>query len=360
MGFVMRKKKVLIQLVVVLCLIIFCICLIEFHRRADSPFFGREDFDSGTRLIMGTLGRVRAVATDIRTAREAVEAALEQLGYVEGLMSFYKPDSDLSKINDNAGKGAVEVSEATFYVLQKSVEYGRLTDGAFDVTVGPLEALWRQAERNKAVPDANLLQEVLSTVGYDKLILDANNLTVRFSVEGMRVDLGGIAKGYAIDRAVEAMKDAGAIGGLVDVGGDIRCFGVPLKNRSRWLIALQDSKSGSGGGVREGKYVLTLDVQGLAVATSGDYRRFVEIDGKRYGHIIDTKSGFSSSELSSVTIINPLAVDADVLATAVSVMGKEKGLKLVESLPYTEAIVISSAPDYEIFNSSGADEYIER
>jgi len=358
MNVAKKKEKIFIQSVVGLCLILAGLYFIVVHREASPPHLDRVDFDSGTRLIMGTLGRVRGVAMDVRVAREAVEAALEQLGYIEGLMSIHKPDSEVSKINDNAAKEAVKLDKATFEVLQKSVEYGRLTDGAFDITVGPLEALWRKAEQEKIVPDVNLLQEVLSTVGYDKLILDTNDMTVRFSVEGMKIDLGGIAKGYAIDRAVEAMKAAGAIGGLVDVGGDIRCFGVPLKGRSRWLVALQDSKNTSGGNVREGKYILTLDVQGATVATSGDYRRFVEIDGKRYGHIIDAKSGFSSGELSSVTIISPLAVDADALATAVSVMGKEKGLRLVESLPYTEAIVITCAPDYEIFKSSGADEYI--
>ena len=168
----------------------------------------------------------------------------------------------------------------------------------------------------------------------------------------MRLDLGGIAKGYAIDRAVEAMRAGGAVGGMVDVGGDIRCFGRRKNDSQEWLIGLQNPRV-------EGDLLLKLRLNDMAVATSGDYRRFVLIDGQRYSHIFDPAKSTSAKELRSVTIIAPTAIQADILATAVSVMGKEKGLKLIESTPDTEAIIIPADSEKNIVKTSGADVFIK-
>jgi thiamine biosynthesis lipoprotein len=195
-------------------------------------------------------------------------------------------------------------------------------------------------------------------VGYEKLKLNNQNKTIEFSVNGMRVDLGGIAKGYAIDKAVEAMQACGAIGGMVDIGGDIRCFGTPAKGKEHWLIGLQDPNE-TKDGLGESEPLLVLKLTDAAIATSGGYRRFALIEGKKYSHIIDTKTGYSSDQLTSVTIISKNATDADALATAVSVMGAEKGLALIEELPQTEAILIPSQPKLQLIKTTGAEKYFE-
>jgi len=325
----------------------------------------RVDVDSGQRLVMGTFARIIAVAADSETAKKTIEAAFEQLNKVEELMSYHNPNSEISRINREAHTGAVKVSKDTFEVLQKSVEFSKLTEGAFDITVGPLVELWRLAGEANSVPTNAELAEARSKVGYEKLVLDANEMSVWFAVEGMRLDLGGIAKGYAIDKAIEVLQKSGVVGGMVDVGGDIRCFGVPPRGKKYWLIGLQDPNEAKQQ-IGYGRSLLVLKLTDAAVATSGGYRRFTLIEGKKYSHIIDRRTAAAVEGLSSVTIIADNATDADALATAVSVMGAEKALALIEKLPDAEAILITSPPKpvpsevegYQLIKTTGAEKYI--
>lgn len=314
--------------------------------------------DSGYRVVMGTFARVVAVAANSTKAHSSIQAAFAEIQKVDELMSDYKGDSEISQINRDGFKRPIEVSESTYQVLQKSIEFSKLTGGAFDITVGPLVDLLRSAEKNGAAPSKNQIARAKIKVGFEKLQLDGDNRTVKFSVEGMRLDLGGIAKGYAIDKAVEAMQKCGASGGMVDIGGDIRCFGTPPKGRDHWLVGVQDPNVADDD-IGTGQLLLTLKLTNAAVATSGGYRRFVLIDGKKYSHIIDANRGSSARELASVTIISKDAISADALATAVSVIGSEKGLALIEKTPETEAILISSQPKLKLIRSSGVEPYIK-
>ncbi len=318
----------------------------------------RVQLDSGYQLVMGTFARVVVVAKDATTAQECVRLALAEIKYVDELMSDYKSDSEISRVNKNAAEEPVAVSESTFEVLQRSIEFSRLTDGAFDITVGPLVSLFRIAESTGTAPSEELLAITKSKVGFEKLKLDDTNRTVQFAVEGMRLDLGGIAKGYAVDKAIVAARQSGAIGAMVDLGGDIRCFGKPPKGKKQWLIGVQDPNAAIKG-IGGGGILLTLKVADAAVATSGDYQQFVLVEGRRHSHIIDRKTGSSAEGLSSVTIIAEDVTDADALATAVSVMGAEKGLALIEKLPNTEAILITSQPEPKIIKTSAAEKYIK-
>ena len=332
---------------------------------------GRIEADSGNRLVMGTFARVVAVAENSGTANRCIEAAFAEIELIDELMSDYKSDSEISEINRDGFERAVKVSRPTYEVLQKSLEFSRLSEGAFDITVGPFFELWRSASEANSVPTDAELAEVRSRVGHEKLILDVDEMSVRFAVDGMKLDLGGIAKGYAIDRAVEAMQNGGAIGGMVDIGGDIRCFGAPPRGKDHWLIGLQDPGAGSDiviaaqARINTGELLLVLKLENAAIATSGSYRRFVLIGGKKYSHIFDTRTGYSSDELASVTVISNNAIDADALATVVSVMGAEKGLALIETIPETEAILIpasagmTSQPKYKLIKTSGAEKYIK-
>jgi thiamine biosynthesis lipoprotein len=315
------------------------------------------EVDSGHRLVMGTFARIVAIAADSKIADKAVEAALAEIESVDKLMSDYKSDSEISQVNQKGFQQPVPVSKPTYGVLEKSIEFSKLTGGAFDITVGPLVDLWRSAGKKGRAPTEEELAAAKTKVGFEKLQLDQENRTVRFAVEGMRVDLGGIAKGYAVDKAIEAMQRAGAVGGMVDIGGDLRCFGKPPKGRSKWSIALQNPNVNKN--TDESDLLLVLKLDNAAVATSGDYQQFVLIEGKRYSHIINRRTGAGAEGLSSVTIITDSATDADALATAVSVMGVEKGLALIEKMPNAEAIVITSPPKYKLVKTMGAEKYLK-
>jgi thiamine biosynthesis lipoprotein len=316
------------------------------------------ELNSGYQLVMGTFAHVVVVAKDQATAEKSIRDAIAQINKVDELMSDYKSDSEISRINRDAAKESVQVSESTYKVIKKSVEFSELTDGAFDITVGPLVDLFRLEKKTGVAPTPELIADAKSKVGYEKLTLNDTNRSVQFAVEGMRLDLGAIAKGYAVDKAIEAARQCGAVGAMVDIGGDIRCFGRPAGGKPHWLIGLQDPESAAeapgGGGL-----LLTLKVNDAAVATSGDYQQFAIIEGKRYSHIINRTTGTSTEGLSSVTIIAENATDADALATSVSVMGAEKGLALIEKLPETEAILMTSEPESKIIKTSAADKYIK-
>lgn len=345
------KKK--ISRIVIVVFVAFVFAALYFSVSTKRPV----EFDSGYQLVMGTFARVVVVAEDSDTAKKCSQAAFAEINQIDELMSAYKSDSEISRLNKDAAERAVQVSVSTYEVLKRSIEFSKLTDGAFDVTVGPLVDLFRDVANKQVAPREEQIAQVKAKVGFEKLKLDQNR-TVQFAVEGMRLDLGGIAKGYAVDKAIQAIQLCGAIGAMVDIGGDIRCFGTPPQGKTHWLIALQDPNSAREG-IGEGGLLLTLKLTDGAVATSGDYQQFVPIEGKRYSHIIDRKTGTSAEGLSSVTIIADNATDADALATALSVMGLEKGLALIEKLPNTEAIMMPSQPKSELIKTSGAEKYTE-
>jgi len=322
---------------------------------------GPIEIDSGQHLVMGTFARVVVVAADRNTANKCINDAFTEIQKVDELMSNYKSDSQISIVNRDGFKRAVEVSDSVYEVLYRSIEFSKLTDGAFDITVGPLVDLFHSSEKTETAPSEEEIAQAKTKVGFEKLELNDQNKTVRFTIEGMRLDLGGIAKGYAVDKAIEAAKKAGAVGAMVDIGGDIRCFGIAPQGKESWLIGLQNPSTNSD--VGEDNILMELKLTGQAVATSGDYQQFVLIKDKRYSHIINRQTGTSAEGLSSVTIIVDNAIDADALATAVSVMGMEKGFALIEKLPNTEAILIpegtTSQSNFELIKTSGVDKYIK-
>jgi thiamine biosynthesis lipoprotein len=314
------------------------------------------EVDSGSRLSMGTFARIVAVTRNHKRAKRCIEAGFNEFKRIENMLSYFNPDSELNKVNREASGRRVRISRELFEILQTSVDYSRLTNGAFDITVGPLVDLWRKAGEVNQMPGEIAIANTKSRVGYEKLILDPNALMVRFAVDEMSIDLGGIAKGYAVDRVVEVMKRKGAIGGMVDLGGNIRCFGKPLY-KDAWLVGVQDPNLENN----EPLMILKLspDKPDMAVATSGDYRRFVEAGGQKVSHIIDTNTAGGAKKLAGDTIIAATAIEADALSTAVNVLGSEKGLELIERFLDVEAILITHGPEYWVIKSSGADMYIQ-
>lgn len=323
-------------------------------------FAGCDDFggngvctdESPSRIVMGTFARSIAVAADKNTAKTANKTAFEKLVEIDEMMSDYLDDSELSIVNKQAFDNPIKVSDELFGVLEKAIEYSRISGGAFDVTIGPVVDLWHKAGEKKVKPTDEEIAAAKTKVGYDKLILDKEKKTVRFTVEGMRLDLGAIAKGYGIDKTAETMQAAGATGGMVDVGGDIQCFGKPAK-KDKWAIGLQNPKEGED-------FLKVIELGDNGVATSGDYLRFVVLDGEKFSHIMAPKKGSSAKGLSSVTIIGSNAMDSDAMATTVTVMGIEKGLELVESIEGMEGFVVPSDPNEKKRYSSGFDKFVRK
>jgi len=315
--------------------------------------------DSGYRVIMGTFSRVVVVARSEKAGQACIAAAFKAQRRIESLMSYHRPDSELNKVNRYAAEKAVPVNPLTFEVLQQAVHFSELSGGAFDVTVGPLIDLWRVAGDANEPPSEAALAEARSRVGYDKLILNEKDVTVQFAAEGMRVDLGGIAKGFAIDKSVEAVRKGGALGGMVDIGGDIRSFGRPPEGQEYWRIGLQDPARATED-LTTGEPMMILQLSDAAVTTSGDYRRYTTVAGRKQSHIMNAQTGRGAAQLVSVTIIAPDATTADALATAVSVLGPQKGLGLIEKLPAVEAILLPAGEDAGPIFSQGAAAYVKQ
>ena len=307
--------------------------------------------ESANKVVMNTIAKITAVAPDRKTAQLSIDSAFEEICRLEKLMNRYDPNSQLSQVNRLAAKEPVKIDRELFDILRQSVQFSKKTDGAFDITVGPLVDLWRKCAEANSVPTEKQLAKVKKRIGYDKLILDANDFSVRFTARGVSLDLGAIAKGFAADKAVEEMKKAGAIGGLVDLGGQVGCFGTTEK-QGKWLVGIQNPAK-----LQNSRIIAKLVLGDSAVATSGDYERFYKIGAHRFSHIFNPVTEKSADELTSVTIIAKDGTAADALATAVSVLGVQKGLKLIEEIPDTEAVIIKSGSN-ELIKTSGAGQYL--
>jgi len=286
---------------------------------------------------MGTDATLTVRAPDAGAARRMTAPAVSRIEQVEALMSTYRPESEISRLNAHGAQEAVKLSPETMRVLRESVRFGRLSDGAFDVAYAPLRALWRKAQERGALPTQEELQDTLKRVGSDKLILTGDS--ARFSVAGMEVDLGGIAKGYAIDLAAEAMKKAGAESGIVDLGGNMFLIG-RRGDSQKWQVQVRDPRKGEHAPIY-------LRLENVAVSTSGDYARFFRVGEKTYSHIVDPHTGWPVSAIPSATVVAPDATTADALSTAISVLGAARGIELIDSLDGMACMIMARAEGAE-------------
>ncbi len=273
---------------------------------------------------MGTQFRIVLYATDAVAAARAAEAAFHRIRALDDTMSDYKSSSELTLLCARAGGPAVRVSNDLFRVLEKSQELARRTDGVFDITVGPVVRLWRRARRREELPDQEELARAERLVGYRYLQLDALKHTARLVKRGMMLDLGGIAKGFAADAALALLKQQGIDSALVAGGGDI-AVGAPPPGKGGWRIGIAPPESPSN---PPRQFLLLHDA---GVSTSGDAEQFVVIQGRRYSHIIDPRTGMPLEGRYSVTIVAPNATTSDAAATAVCVLGPDRGLEFVKS-----------------------------
>jgi len=271
----------------------------------------RFEFEEGH---LGTLVRIILYAPSSEVAEKAAKEAFASFQRVNETMNTYDSESELSRLNES--RGTTRVSEELFTVLRAAKHYSTLSEGAFDITVAPMVRLWRRSTRQRELPSERLIEQAKELVGNHLWELDERTQSIRLLKAGMRLDLSGIAKGYAIDRAFEIIQTHGITSLLVDAGGDFR-VGAPPPRTEGWIIAKGNER------------VLLKET---AMATSGGSVQFVEIEGIRYSHIVDPKTGLGITGLHTVHITAPTAMEADALATAVSVLGKEKGKVLIDKL----------------------------
>ena len=274
-----------------------------------------------SRPLMGMAFRIIVHSEDEAKAKRAAKAAFDRVSVLNQIMSDYEPESELSKLSNLAGSGkAAKISDELCSVLDRAQALAAQTGGAFDVTAGASVQLWRRARRVKRLPPQYVLAKALKTVGFRTLKLDAKKSTAELTGPGTRLDLGGIAKGHALDEALAVLKKHGLRQALVSAGGDIVAGAAP-PGKEGWRVALI--------GLREETKPEFLWLTNAAVATSGDLYQFLEVDGTRYSHIVDPRTGTALTEQRLVHVLAPDAITADSLATAISVLGPSKGLRLV-------------------------------
>lgn len=282
---------------------------------------------------MGNRFEISVVSEDENWANERIENAILEISRIEQLLSTFKPDSQTNLINDNAGIKPLRVDKEVFELIQRSLKISNLTQGAFDITYGSIDkTLWNFDTKMTSLPDATTAKNMVKLIDYQKVTLNQNEQTVFLQDEGMRIGFGGIGKGYAAEMAKQLMIREGVKGGVVNASGDLTTWGNQPDGK-QWTIGIADPN-------HKNKTFSSLNISNMAVATSGDYEKFVMIGGRRYSHTINPKTGLPVTGIKSVTIIAPNAELADSLATPVTVMGVKVGLDLINQLKGIACVII--------------------
>ncbi|MCF6235871.1 MAG: FAD:protein FMN transferase [Gammaproteobacteria bacterium] len=305
---------------------IFLTLILAWPQLTSAEWLSREE------SIMGTVVQVELWHDQKEQAHQAIQAVIDEMHRIDRLMSPYKPDSELSKINNLAGRQTVVISDEMMNLIQRSLQFSERTQGAFDITFASVGNLYDY--RNKIKPEPSRLSNKLPAINYRHIKIDPAKKTIYFNQKYVQIDLGGIAKGYAVDRAITLLSDRGITSAIVTAGGDSRILGD--KRGRPWMVGIRDPRN-------KQELVAALPMTDAAISTSGDYERYFESDGIRYHHIISPKTGESIRSTRSVTVIGTNTTTTDALSTSIFVLGQIKGMKLIESTPEVEAIIIDKA-----------------
>ena len=284
-------------------------------------------------LLMGNHFEISVVAQNEAWAFEKIDLAVQEIKRIENLLTTYNNQSETYQINQMAGIAPVKVCAETFQLIQRSIRISEITQGAFDISYGSVDKrLWNFDANMKSLPNKETAKKMVRLINYRNIILDVAQLTVFLKEVGMRIGFGGIGKGYAAEKAKQVLKAAGVTGGIVNASGDLTSWGLQ-PDGTGWTIGIVNPNLGN-------KAFSTMQVTDMAVATSGNYEKFVLIDGKKYSHTINPRTGLPVTGIKSVTIISPNAEIADAMATPVTIMGIEAGLAMINQINQIEAIVI--------------------
>lgn len=298
---------------------------------------------------MDTLITISAVADSGNKAEAAIDKAFSEIEKIDNLINFFSDKSEISEINKNAGKKAVKVSPETLAVIENAIYASEKTNGAFDITIGPVISLWDFHKKIK--PEDRLIKQRLQLVNYKALTLYKNPPSAYLKKKGMLIDPGGVAKGYAADRAVEVMKKNGIKSGLVAIAGDIKAFGMKPDSKP-WKIGIRNPRQKN----KDDEIMAAVDLSDMAISTSGDYERYFIVEGRRYHHILNPKTGYPADGCRSVSVIAKEGAVADPFSTGIFILGAEKGLKLLEEMGI-DGIIVDK--DGKIHTTSGLRGKIE-
>jgi FAD:protein FMN transferase len=280
--------------------------------------------------IMGTRITVELWSDDRPKAEEAIDALLDEMRHIDESMSTYKPTSEVSQVNAKAADGPMKISKELFDLLVKAREYSVITDGAFDITYASVGYMYNFPKHIR--PTEAQISKALPAVNYKHVLLDPKNQTVQFTQKGVRIDLGGIAKGYSVDCGIDVLKAHGIARAYVSAGGDSRIIGDRFGKP--WVVGIRDPRKG------EGEVIKRVPLIDAAISTSGDYERFFDEDGVRYHHIIDPHTGHSASKVRSATIIGPYATRTDGLSKTAFVLGPDKAMEIYNRIDDIDAIIV--------------------
>ena len=286
---------------------------------------------------MGNHFEISVVGEDFHLAERQIEAGIHEIRRIEKLLTTFHESSETSLINRYAGMSPVRISQETFDIIERSIRISRVTQGSFDITYGSLDKrLWNFDTTMTSLPDRETAKKMVRLINYRNILLDEENCTVLLKEKGMRIGFGGIGKGYAAERARVIMKEAGAASGIVNASGDLTTWGSQPSGEP-WTVGIVNPNA-------RHEVFSYVNITDMAVATSGNYEKFVIIDGKKYSHTIDPRTGLPVAGIKSVTIITLNAEIADAMATPVMIMGIKVGLDLINQMNDIEAIIID---DYD-------------
>ncbi|HZQ92433.1 MAG TPA: FAD:protein FMN transferase [Terriglobales bacterium] len=287
-----------------------------------------------SRPAMGTIFTIHLYAPDARQASAHFDAAFDEVERIEEALSNYRPSSELSRINRDAAVVSVTTDPEVFALLQRSLDFSRRSDGAFDITVGPLMRAWGFFRGQGSYPSAEALAAARSKVGWQLVALDPAARTVRFARRGVELDPGGIGKGYAVDRAAALLRESGVTAALIDAGGStLYAIGTP-PGKAGWLVHISQPE-------RREAVVSDVLLRDESLSTSGNYEKFFRLGGRMYCHIMDPRTGEPVQGMMQTTVIAPSATDSDALSTATFVMGRERGAALLKTIPGARALFIT-------------------
>ncbi|MFD0932882.1 FAD:protein FMN transferase [Psychroflexus salinarum] len=308
-------------------ILITAFCLIGISVQSQSIF--KRDLG-----LMGSKFDITVVANSKEEANTYIDEAVEEIQRIENLISSWKFTSQTSKINRNAGLKPVKVDCELFQLIQRSINISKITDGAFDISFAAIYKIWNFNGEDIEIPDQDKISASVEAIGYEHIVLNEVNSTVFLSKKDMKIGFGAIGKGYAADKAKQLLIDNGVVSGIINASGDMNTWGVQ-PNGKPWKVAITNpmDKSKSYG---------LFDLENRAVVTSGNYEKFTLIDGERYSHIIDPRTGMPTKGILSVTVFAPKAELADALATSVFVMGTDIGLHIINQIPEVETIIVKS------------------
>lgn len=321
-----------------LMLLIFITTLIGCNKNQAST----SELLSRTELFMGTVIKITLYDSNDSTI---LDKAFDRISEIESLVSINESGTELDKVNDLAGISPVEVTSTTYEIVEKGLEYSKLSNGGFDITVGPLVKLWNIGLDDAKVPTQEEIDSVLPLIDYNLLELNEKDHTIFLKNKGMMIDLGSIAKGYAADEISRILTENNVNSAIIDLGGNIYAHGIKPSGQD-WNIGIQNPFS------TRGDIIGVLKVKNKTVVTSGIYERYIEKDGVKYHHLLNPDTGYPfENNIAGVSIVTDKSIDADALSTTVFAKGLEEGLKFVETLPSVDAIFITK--DNKVYITNG-------